>query len=153
LLGHLRAKGVPALFNFRSGQDFKDATQVIAMVDAGGLSLPDRDYYLKTDEKTVKERTGYRDHVAKMFVLLGEPQEQAAKDADSVLALETELAKATLDRVSRRDPNKLYHRMTREELAALTPAFSWSPFLTALDAPSFQVVNVTEPDFLKAVET
>jgi putative endopeptidase len=153
LLGALRIKGVPALFSFRSGQDFKDATQVIANVDAGGLSLPDRDYYLKTDEKSVKERAGFHDHVAKMFVLLGEPQEQAGKDADAVLAIETELAKASFDRVSRRDPNKVYHRMSREELAALTPSFSWTPFLSALDAPAFQSVNVSEPEFMKAVES
>ncbi|HVT17104.1 MAG TPA: M13 family metallopeptidase [Thermoanaerobaculia bacterium] len=152
LAAHLRTVGVGALFGFRSGQDAKDATSVIAMVDAGGLALPDRDYYLQTDAKSAEQRRQYAEHVQRMFALLGEPAERAAADAASVLAIETSLAKASLDRVSRRDPNKVYHKLTRQQLAALTPAFSWDAFLAAIDVPPVANLNVSEPDFLQSLE-
>jgi putative endopeptidase len=152
LVARLRGEGVNALFSFRSGQDLKDATQVIAMVDQGGLSLPDRDYYLKTDDKSVEQRTAYAEHLKRMFVLLGEPAERAAADAATVLEIETALAKGSLDRVSRRDPYKLYHKVDRVELGAMTPAFSWDAFLAELDVPPVRTLNVAEPDFMKAAQ-
>jgi len=153
LLAHLHQAGVNALFGFRSGQDFKDATSVIAFVDAGGLALPDRDYYLKTDPKSAEQRAEYARHLERMFALLGEPPARAAADAATVLGVETVLAKSSLDRVSRRDPAKVYHKLGRDEVAALTPAFSWDRYLAALAAPPVASLNVSEPDFLRAVET
>jgi putative endopeptidase len=153
LVAELRKEGVGVLFGFRSAQDLKDATAVIAEVDAGGLGLPDRDYYLKTDEKSAEQRAQYTEHVKRMFVLLGEPAPRATADAAAVLEIETALAKATLDRVTRRDPYKVYHKLDRRELAALTPSFSWDAFLTGLDVASVTVLNVSEPDFVKEVET
>jgi putative endopeptidase len=152
LLAHLHQAGVNALFGFRSVQDFKDATSVIALVDAGGLALPDRDYYLKTDPKSAEQRTEYARHLEHMFGLLGEPPARATTDAATVLTVETALAKASLDRVSRRDPAKVYHKLRREELAALTPEFSWDSYLAAVAAPPVGSLNVSEPDFLKAVD-
>jgi putative endopeptidase len=152
LLAHLHQAGVNALFGLRSGQDFKDATAVIALVDAGGLALPDRDYYLKTDARSAEQRAEYVKHVERMFGLLGEAPAPAAADAAAVLEIETALAKASLDRVSRRDPVKVYHKLGRAELAALTPSFGWDAYLAAIEAPPVASLNVAEPDFLKAVD-
>jgi endothelin-converting enzyme/putative endopeptidase len=152
LLAELRAEGVGALFALRSGQDFKDATSVIAAVDDGGFALPDRDLYLKTDAKTLEERKQYGEHVKRMFVLLGEPAARAETDAAAVLEIETGLAKMSLDRVSRRDPYKTYHKVDRAGLAALTPSFSWDAFLTAIEAPPVTAFNVSDPEFLRATD-
>ena len=152
LLAHLHRAGVGAFFRFSSAQDSKDATSVIAAVDAGGLALPDRDYYLKTDAKSAEQRAEYGKHMQRMFGLLGEAPARAAADAAAVLDVETALAKASLDRVSRRDPVKVYHKLARAELAALAPSFGWDAYLAAVEAPPVSSLNVTEPDFLKAVD-
>jgi putative endopeptidase len=152
LVAQLRAEGVGALFSLRSGQDFKDATSVIAGVDDGGFALPDRDLYLKNDAKTEEQRKQYREHVKRMFVLLGEPEARAEADTAAILEIETSLARASLDRVSRRDPDKTYHRVDRQQLAALTPSFSWDAFLTAIEAPPATAFNVSNPEFLRAVD-
>ena len=141
------------LFGFSADQDFGDATQVIAYAVGGGLGLPDRDYYLKTDAKSVEQRQKYVEHVAKMLALAGETEAQAKKDSETVMRMETALAKATLSRVDKRDPYKLYHKMTPEELGKLTPAFDWKGYFGAVGLGGAQTVNVTEPEFFKAVET
>ena len=148
----LHRKGVGALFNFTSDQDFKDATQVIAEADQGGMALPDRDYYLKDDSKSAELRKQYVEHVQKMFQLLGDSPEKAAAEAKTVMDIETGLAKGALDRTSRRDPNKVYHKMTAKELAALSPDFSWNIYLEGVGAPATQVLNVTEPEFFKQMD-
>jgi endothelin-converting enzyme/putative endopeptidase len=153
LVAALHRQGVPVLFGFGSVQDFKDATSQIAVASAGGLGLPDRDYYLKDDPKSAELRTKYRAHVARMFELAGDKPATAAQRAQAVMDVETALARASLDRVARRDPANIYHRMTKEELAALTPAFAWDRYLTGIAAPAFASLNVTEPEFYKAVET
>ena len=157
LLGGLHAKlsGRGMLFGFGSEQDPGDATQRIAVVAAGGLGLPDRDYYVKTDAATVALREKYTAHLERIFKLLGEPADWASESAAIVLQIETELAKAALSRVDRRDPRKVYHRMNLAGLQKLTPAFSWSDYLAAAGvpaAPASFVVNVNEPEFLKAVD-
>ncbi|HVR10814.1 MAG TPA: M13 family metallopeptidase [Thermoanaerobaculia bacterium] len=152
LAAHLRQVGVNVLFRIQSGQDYKDATSVIAVLEAGGLALPDRDYYLAADAKSAEQRAAYSKHLQRMFALLGEPAERAAADAAAVLEIETALAKATLDRVSRRDPAKVYHKLTRQQLQALTPSFSWDAYLAAVGAPPVGSLNVAEPDFLRGVE-
>lgn len=144
--------GIAALFDFGSGQDFKNSSEVIAQADQGGLGMPDRDYYLKDDAKSVELRRQYLAHVERMLVLAGEPQAQAAADAAVVMKIETALAKASLDLVSRRDPEKVYHKMTSEELAALSPSFAWDRYFRAADAPAFRAVNVSSPEFFKAVD-
>src|SRR2546429_9773650 len=105
------------LFDFGSSQDFKDSTQVIATADQGGLGLPDRDYYLKDDDKSKELRKQYLAHVQKMFELLGDPADQAAAEASTVMRIETELAQSHMTRVDRRDPMKLYHRMSVKEFS------------------------------------
>ncbi|HWB86175.1 MAG TPA: M13 family metallopeptidase [Bryobacteraceae bacterium] len=152
-VAHLHRYGMSALFDFGSGQDFKDSNSVIAQADQGGLGLPDRDYYLKTDAKSVELRQKYQAHVERMFVLAGETPEKAKADAATVMKLETALAQGSLDLVSRRDPEKVYHRMDKQQLAALSPQFAWNQYFTDSGAPSFQSVNVAWPDFFKAVNS
>jgi len=140
------------LFSAGSGQDFGDASQVIANIDAGGLGLPDRDYYTKTDAKSVEIRQKYIEHIANMFVLVGEPREQAKADAENVLRFETELAKATLTRVQKRDPYNLYHKMSQEELHALVPSIDWKQYFALNSFPEFKQINVDQPEFFKQVQ-
>ena len=154
LLGRLHlAMDTPAmLFGFGSEQDFKDSSQVIGYATAGGLGLPDRDYYVKDDAKSQETRQRYVQHVERTFRLLGEPPEAAARDAATVMRIETALAKASLTRVDRRDPYKIYHRMRRPELQALTPSFRWDDYLRASGQPDLDDINVTEPVFYKELQ-
>ncbi|MDQ6699455.1 MAG: M13 family metallopeptidase, partial [Acidobacteriota bacterium] len=115
-VARLHAIGVNAFFSFGSGQDFKNSEEVIAQADQGGMGLPDRDYYVKEDPKSVETRQQYVAHVRKMFELLGAKPDGAAAKAQVVMNIETDLAKGALDLVSRRDPVKVYHRMSRMEL-------------------------------------
>jgi endothelin-converting enzyme/putative endopeptidase len=149
-VAHLQRSGIGALFEFGSGQDFKDSNSVIAQADQGGIGLPDRDYYLKDDARMKEIREKYVAHVQKMFELAGEPPARAKADAETVMRLETDLAKGSMDRVSRRDPEKVYHRMSRQELESLAPAFKWTEFFTSSGSPQFQQINVASPDFFKA---
>jgi endothelin-converting enzyme/putative endopeptidase len=142
------------LFGFGSDQDFGDATQVIAFAHSGGLGLPDRDYYSKTDDKSKDIRAKYLGHVANMLELIGESKAAAKKDAATVMRIETALAKASLTRVERREPHNLYHKMTVAELSKLTPSFDWKAYLADSGIVGItHTVNVTEPKFFKAVET
>jgi len=153
LVAHLHAIGVRALFRFGAQTDvLTDATQQIADVDQSGLSLPDRDYYLKTDDRSVDLRSKFVATVEKIFILAGSPPEQAAADAKAVLSLETALAGAQMDRVQRRDPKNTLHTMSLNDLQAMTPNFSWRKYALAAEAPKFQVLNVSTPDYLKAVD-
>lgn len=137
------------LFGFGSNQDFADASRVIAFASAGGLGLPDRDYYVKTDAKSGEIRQKYVQHVQAMFELLGEAPAIAKADAGAVMEIETALAKASLTRVEKRDPYKLFHKITRKELETLTPSFRWAPYLKVAGLPELAEINVTEPEFFK----
>ncbi len=151
LMGYLHSSGVHALFDFGSEPDAKDSKMEIAGTDQGGLGLPDRDYYLKTDAKSVELRNAYVGHMTKMFGLMGEAPSKSASDAKSVLNFETELAKASMDRVERRDPNKVYHKMTTAQLQELSPNFEWKDYFANIDTPSFSSLDVSEPDFVKGM--
>jgi endothelin-converting enzyme/putative endopeptidase len=135
------------LFGFGSNQDYADSTQVIAFADAGGLGLPDRDYYTKTDPKSQEIRGQYLAHVQRMFELLGDPAGAAAAEAKTVMQIETALAKKSLTRVERRDPHSLFHKMDRGKLKALTPDFDWDAYLAAQGLPGVGTFNVSEPTF------
>jgi putative endopeptidase len=151
-IAHLHRIGSAPLFGFSSGQDFKDSTSVIAQLDQGGLGLPDRDYYLKEDARSVELRQKYVMHVQRMFELAGEKPETAKTHAAAVMKIETGLAKASLDRVSRRDPEKIYHLMKKQDLGSLGGGFQWAAYFTGSGAPQFQSVNVAWPDFFKAMD-
>ena len=140
-------------FNFSSNQDFADSTKVIAFAGAGGLGLPDRDYYTKKDERSVTLRQQYVVHVARMFQLLGDAPEVAKQEAETVMRMETALARASLTRVESREPHNLFHKMNAQQLKALTPAFDWDIYLTRIGMGNLDVFNVTEPKFYKAFDT
>ena len=152
VLGHMATVGETAFFGFTAQQDLKNSTQFLVVYSQGGLGLPDRDYYLRSDAKSVEQRTAYEQHVARMLALAGEPQAKAAADAAAVMRIETALAKASLDRVALRNANNRYHKMTRDQVRALMPNFNMSGFLETADAPAGEFANVNEPDFLKAVD-
>ncbi|PYQ50392.1 MAG: M13 family peptidase [Acidobacteria bacterium] len=150
-LARLHNDGISAVFGFGAQPDFKNATTYLAIVDQSGLSLPDRDYYLKDDDRFASVRKLYPGHVQKMLELAGDPSEVAARAARAVLDVETGLARASLERVKRRDPANVYHKMTRQELAALAPRLDWNAYFTSSGAPAFSDINVTWPDFFKGV--
>ena len=133
------------------GQDQKDSTQQILQTGQGGLALPDRDYYLATDERSVKIREQYVAHVTKMFVLLGDTQEQAAKEAADVMRIETALAQGSMSRVDRRNPANVYHIMTIDQAQGLSPDFDWHAYLDGLGVGQATTLNVSSPGFLKTV--
>jgi putative endopeptidase len=149
LVAELHTIGVPVFFTFGAEADFKDASVEMAIADQGGMGLPDRDYYVRDDPKSVDLRKQYVEHIGTIAKLVGASAENAQAYADTVMRFETALAKAALDKVSRRDPNKIYHRMTPAELQALTPNFQWSRYFSGLGAPPIYALNVTEPDFFK----
>jgi putative endopeptidase len=149
-IARLQERGVNALFGFGSQQDRKNSEEVIAAVAQGGLGLPDRDYYTKTDDKSKELREKYRVHIAKMLALSGSSPEAAEADAKTVLAFETRLAEASMTRVERRDPDKTYNRMDAASLAKLMPAFSWKAYLDGFGVPAGTAVNVSQPKFFEA---
>lgn len=151
-LAQLHKVGAQGLFSVGAAPDFKNSKLVIEQVGEGGLSLPDRDYYLKTDAKSVELRDKFVAHVSRMFRLLGYQEERATAAAKTVLNIETELAKATMDRVARRNPLNRYHPMTGEEFAGLTPSFDWEAYADRLAAPHAERINVSNPEFYKSLE-
>jgi predicted metalloendopeptidase len=153
LMAHLHGQGIDGLFSFYSGADFRNAKEVIAQADQGGLSLPDRDYYLKDDAKSVELRKQFAEHVANTFKLLGDAAGKATTEATAVLDIETALAKGSMDRVERREPEKIYHKLTDQDWQALTPSFSFTRYLADLGTPAFTGLNVATPDFFKSLDT
>ena len=148
-VAHLHNEQVYVFFSFGPDADPKNASMYIGDVDQGGLGLPEKDFYLRTDARSEEVRKKYVTHIGKMFELIGiSPQEASAK-AGKVMAVETALAKASLDVTSRRNPQLLVHEMTKTELAALSPQFSFNRFFTQLSAPEFSKLNVAVPDFIK----
>jgi endothelin-converting enzyme/putative endopeptidase len=137
------------MFGFGSGQDYDDSSRVIAHAGAGGLGLPDRDYYTKTDAKSQEIRQRYVQHVQTMLEMTGESPADARTDAQSVMTIETDLAIPALTRVEKRDPYNLKHKLSFADLQHLTPAFDWNIYLAKLGAPAFRELNVSEPKFFE----
>lgn len=152
-IAHLHQSGVDAAFGFGGRTDARNSSRTIATVDQGGLGLPDRDYYLKADPKSVELRKQYLAHIGKMFQLLGDAPDKAAREAQAVMDLETVLAKASLDLVSRRDPEKTYHKMRRREFTKLAPSFPWARYFKAVGSPAFDELNVAAPEYFRQLDT
>jgi len=150
-LAHTHMIGANALFSFYSTSDLHNADQVIAYIDQGGLTLPDRDYYLKDDPKQVEMRQHLVDYVTQVFTLAGQAPDKAAQSAQTVLRIETVLAKAEMDRTLRRNPKNRDHKMQRDEAVALAPNFYLSRYFSDVNAPAFSELNVSNPDFFKQV--
>jgi len=147
LLAHLHSIGVNAFFGMGSNQDYADASQVIIFYGAGGLGLPERDYYTRTDAKSVEQRKQYVDHVRKMFMLAGEPDAKAAKDADTVITIETRLAKASLTVTEMRDPQNLNHPTDVGKFSKELTHFSLADYVESAHAPAVGKANDMEPKF------
>ncbi|MFZ0137719.1 MAG: M13 family metallopeptidase [Candidatus Sulfotelmatobacter sp.] len=137
-------------FGFTGQQDYDDASKVVAQIDQGGLTLPNRDYYIKTDAKSVETLKKYRLHMQKMFVLAGETEAQASSDAGTVIELETALAKAQMDNIKRRDPKNVNNKMSLAQIRELTPSIDWDAYLKAVKAPASDHYIVSSPDFFRA---
>jgi len=143
--------GPSALFNAYSSPDLHNADQVIAFIDQGGLTLPDRDYYIKNDLKMAEMRGHLVEYATQVFTLTGQSTQQAGDSAQTVLRIETALAKASMDRTARRDPKNRDHKMTRDAAFALARNFYLDRYFADVGAPSFSELNVVNPDFFKQV--
>jgi putative endopeptidase len=150
-VAHIQLIGPNPLFNFYSAADLHNSDQVIAYIDQGGLSLPDRDYYVKDDADKVEMRKHLTEYATTLFTLAGQTPQQAAASAQQVLLVETLLAADSMDRTKRRDPKNRDHKMTRDEAIALAPDFNLNRFFAAMGTPDFTSLNVTNPDFFKQV--
>ncbi len=150
-IGRLHMIGANALFNFYSNSDLHNADQVIAYLGQGGLSLPDRDYYVKDEPDKVEMRKHLAEYVTQVFTLAGYTQQQAANAAQTVLVVETLLAADSMERTKLRDPKNRDHKMTRDEAIALAPELNFNRYFTAVGAPNFSSLNVSTPDFFRQV--
>ncbi|MGA8432009.1 MAG: M13 family metallopeptidase [Candidatus Sulfotelmatobacter sp.] len=151
-VAHVHLVGPNPLFNFYSSSDMHNADQVIAYIDQGGMTLPDRNYYIKDDDPKMKEmRQHLVEYATQVFTLAGQSPQQAGESAQTVLRIETALAQASMDRTLRRDPKNRDHKMTREEAVALGPNFYLNRYFAAIGAPDFKQLNVTNPDFFRQV--
>ncbi len=147
LVAHLQEIGVNAFFSFGSGQDYADSSAVISFYGAGGLGLPERDYYTRADPKSVETRQQYVAHVRRIFALAGEPESQAAQDAETVLAIETRLAKASLTITEQRDPQNLNHPTDVAGMEKMLTSFSLAGYVSAAHAPAAGKADDMEPKF------
>ncbi|HEY6462202.1 MAG TPA: M13 family metallopeptidase, partial [Polyangiaceae bacterium] len=148
----LHAAGVFPLFDIEPMQDFKDATQMIAGLDQNGIGLPDRDYYLKDEGNTKEVRDFYAGHVGRMLALTGmRPAETKAAVAD-VMRIETKIAKLEQDKVTRRDPYKVYHRVDRAGLAAAAKTFPWDAYFAGIGFPAVQAISVNDPAYFAGID-
>jgi len=151
LLARFQRINVNAFLAFGEQQDFKDATTQIAVVNQGGLGLPERDYYLRIGDEAEKTRQQYVQHISNMLELMGESNAKAASDAHTIMQIETTLAKNSVDVTSQRDPKNIYHPMTVAQLTELSPLISWNHFFEHIGAPSITELNVSNPDFFKGL--
>ena len=150
-IARLHKRQIDVFFAFDTTPDPKNASVDIAEIDQGGLGLPEKDFYFRTDPRSEEIRKKYVAHIAKMFELTGVAQAEAEKKAATVMSIETDLAKASLDVTSRRDPQLLVHEYSKDQLKTLSPAFDFNRFFTELDTPAFSKLNVAVPDFVKAL--
>jgi putative endopeptidase len=144
-------RGLAPLFRFSAQNDYKNSSMVIAAVFQGGLGLPDRDYYLRDDEKFAATRKQYVEHIAKMFTLAGSDAAKARTDAERVMALETQLARASMARVDQRKPENVYHLTPVSELQSYASRFDWPVFFRSIALEDLKSLNVAQPEFFKEV--
>jgi len=148
----LQTIGVRVPFGLGVNQDAKQSTVMIVQLGQSGLGLPDRDYYLKADAPSVKIREQYLTHVTNMFKLTGDNDADAAAHAQTVMDVETRLARASMTRVERRNPEATYHKMSLDTLQALTPAMPWVRLYAGMHVTDMRAVNVAQPDFFREVD-
>jgi endothelin-converting enzyme/putative endopeptidase len=149
LLAHIHLVGPNPIFGFGSQPDFHNAGMEIAGIDQSGLTMPDRDYYLKDEEKFLTLRKAFVEYMENTFKLMGQNPQQAKTSAQTVLNIETDLARAFMDRTLRRDPKNTDHKMHLADVEKLGPNFQLARYLKAINAPNFADLNVGNPDFFK----
>jgi endothelin-converting enzyme/putative endopeptidase len=147
LLGELQRHGANSFFGYGEQQDFKDASKQIAEIAQGGLGLPEKDYYLRTGAQDIKLRQQYVAHITKMLTFAGSRPEQALRDAQNILSMETALAKASLGAVELRDPENTYHLQPVATLQASLPGFDFTAFEDAIHSPHVAQINNSTPQF------
>jgi putative endopeptidase len=151
IIAKLQRQGVNILFYFASQQDLKNSERMIAGIHQSGLSLPDRDYYTKTDKQSKEIQAEYQSYVARMFGLLGDDEKAASTEAATVMGIENRLAEASMTRVERRDPKATYNMMSLAKVNALTPDFSWNSYIRYFDLSGVRQINVAQPKFIAEV--
>jgi putative endopeptidase len=152
LLSELENHGTPdGFFNFDVDQDQKDSSKQIAEIFQGGISLPDRDYYIVDSARFKGIRAQYIAHVTKMFTLSGDTPEQAAKEAAAVMEIETAMAKSSTSRTDLRNPANRYHIYTVGDFEKLAPDFDWNVYFSGIGIGHFDSLNVATPDYFKAL--
>jgi putative endopeptidase len=147
----LQETGGDVLFQFGSEQDEKNSSQEIAVAAQGGLGLPDRDYYTKTDPRSRELRRQYVVHVTRMFELLGDAPARAAEEAATVMSIETKLAEASMTELEQRDPQAIYHKMAVSQLESLTPNLAWQAYFGESGMSGLENLNVRQPKFFQAL--
>ena len=148
-VARLHDEGVSVFFTFGSGPDPDKSTMEIANARQGGLGLPDKSYYLNPKDEELRQK--YVTHISRMLQLIGISAPDADAQAKDIMALETRLAKASMDRVDMRNPDNTHHKMTLEQFQALTPDFNFHTYLSDRHVPAFSTLNVGQPDFFKAL--
>ena len=149
----LRTRGFGnPLFNFSVAQDRKNVNVYIPQISQGGTTLPDRDYYLKDDTRSIRIREAYNNYLYKLFVLSGEDGTSAWASADAVMRIETALAKNQYSRVEMRDPYKLYNKFSLKDLSATTPGMNWNNMLVQMKVSGADSVLVNNPGFIKITD-
>lgn len=141
-----------ALFGFRIGQDDRDVNTYIPQFSQGGTTLPDRDYYLKNDGRSIAIRKAYLSYVTDLFQMTGSGAAEASAKAESVLALETALAKLQKSRVEMRDPQKTYNKFSVADFSKLTPGFDWKSLMASMKVTTAEKVLVNNPEFFKGID-
>lgn len=152
VIAEMNRFGIMPFFVFYPGADMKNASMVIANLFQGGMGLPDRDYYLKDDDRSLDIQENYKKTIENLFVLSGENETEAKRIATAIMQLETDLARVAMDRVERRDPNKTYHKMTVSELRKVSPIFDWNNYFEALGGATIESLNVRMPDFIAGMD-
>ena len=149
----LHSAGIPSLFSFGAGQDLKDSNAVIINAFQGGLTLPNRDYYLNTDAKSVETRAKFVSYMTDMFKLLGDTPETAAANATTVMEIQTRLAKASLSQVELRNPDNRYNKVAFAAAQSMTPDFSWDAYFKGRSVPVVAEMNIAPPKYFAEVNT
>ncbi len=152
-ISRFHQNGMSPLFGIYGSADARNSSMVIAQLTQGGMGMPDRDYYLKEDPRSADLRAKYVAYMTTMFKLIGYDEANSTQNAQKVMALETQLAKASMSRLERRDPNKTYNKVTTEELVKLSPVFNWNRFFTDLGIGNPGTINLNQPEFVKEIST
>ena len=150
---NMHLNGISTLFGLYGSADARNSSMVIAQLAQSGMGMPDRDYYVNQDPRSADLRIKYVAYITTMFKLIGCDEATAATNAKKVMALETELAKASMTRLERRDPNKTYNKVTTEELIKFSPAFNWSKYFMEIGIGNPGSINLNQPLFVKEIST